>query len=206
MGYDFKYWKRRLDERSDLTSCLTHLTRETESQSVTDVLLSILKDEVIYGSDPQTSFLHGERPAVCFQDAPLSGICQNVRFEDTYRDENDFYNVRYRAAGLMFDKRYVYSQGGRPVLYDHPDDAKKFLAPDQWWRIVKLDLSDKDHMVDWTHEREWRAPGDFEFELKKATLILPDSKMYRHFTAVCSETLPQVLSRLRGIVVMSNVF
>ena len=205
MGYNLHYWKRRLAERTDLSSYVTHLTRESDSQDLTEVLLSILNDGLIRGSDPQTSFLHGERRAVCFQDAPLSAICQNVRFEDTYREENEILKVRYRAAGFMFDKRYVYSKGGRPVVYDNPEEAKKFMEADQWWRIVKLDLSDNDHMIDWTHEREWRAPDDFEFELKMATVLVPNRTIYKHLIQECASELPDALSKLGGIVVMDRI-
>jgi len=87
MHYDLSKYRRRLAERADLSSQLTHVTRENESQSVTEVLLSILRDRLIRGSDPAKSFMHGERRAVCLQDVPLSGICQNVYFEDKHREE-----------------------------------------------------------------------------------------------------------------------
>jgi hypothetical protein len=105
----------------------------------------------------------------------------------------------------MFDKRYVYSNGGRPVLYDEPEEAKKLLPPDQWWRIVKLDLNDKDHIVDWTHEREWRAPGDFEFEIRKATILVPSRMDYKQFIQQCGRELPDVLRYLSGIIVMDRI-
>jgi hypothetical protein len=205
MGYNLHKWKERLAERTDLSSHLTHLTRDTDNQSITEVLMSILDDGLIRGSEPGKSFMHGERPAVCFQDAPLSGICQNVCFEDKYREERAIEKIRYRAAGLMFDKRYVYSKGGRPVFYDDPEEAKDLLPPDQWWRIVKLDLSDNDHLIDWTHEREWRAPGDFEFEIRKATVLVPSQTDYKQFIQQCERELPDVLPCLSGIIVMDRI-
>jgi hypothetical protein len=66
-------------------------------KALTEVLLSILRHRLIRGSDPGTSFMHGERRAVCFEDAPLSGICQNVSFEDKHREEKPSAKVRYRA-------------------------------------------------------------------------------------------------------------
>lgn len=203
MGYNKDIWKRRLAERSDLTSQLTHLTRAEADQDLTDKLMSILSQRRIYGSD--SAFIHGITTAVCFQDAPLSGICQNVYFEQKYREGNPEAKHRYCACGLMFEKLYVFSKGGRPVIYDRTEDAKDFLPEAQWWRIVNLDFSDPDKMVDWTHEREWRVPDGFTFQLEKATVLLPDSKTFRQFTKRCADELPDVLSRLRGIVVMSNI-
>jgi hypothetical protein len=56
------------------------------------------------------------------------------------------------------------------------------LTPDEWWRIVNFDLSNDDNIVDWTHEREWRLTGDaFQFDISKATIILPNSRIYKHF-------------------------
>ena len=37
---------------------------------------------------------------------------------------------------------------------------KSILPSDEYWRIVNYDLSDNKYMVDWTHEWEWRVPGD----------------------------------------------
>jgi len=202
-AYNLQRWEERLAERTDLSSRLTHLTRETESRSVIDVLLAILRDGCIRGSDPETTYIHGSRRAACFQDAPLSAICQNVYFEE-YREQNGG-KVRYRAAGLMFDKRYIYEKGGRPVTYDNPADLKRFLPQDQWWRIVNLDLSDKKRVIDWTHEREWRVPDEFAFDVGKATVLLPDSKTCRRFLKLCTDEFPEVLFQLQGIVVMSNI-
>jgi hypothetical protein len=201
--YTKEIWKRRLAERSDLTGQLTHLTRAKDSQGLVNRLMSILSQRKLFGSD--SSFIHGGTKAVYFQDAPLSGICQNVHFEERYRQENLEVKRRYCACGLMFDKLHVFSNGGRPVIYDRVEDAKEFLREDQWWRIVSLDFSDPDHMIDWTHEREWRLPGDFEFDIKKATVILPDPKTYRKFIGQCAEELPGVLSKLRGVIVMTNI-
>src|SRR5713226_7111825 len=157
MGYNKDIWKRRLAERNDLTSQLTHLTRAEEDQDLIGVLMSILSKRRIYGSD--SVLIHGTTKAVCFQDAPLSGICQNVYFEQKYREEKPGAKRRYCGCGLMVEKLYVFSKGGRPVIYDRVADAKEFLPDDQWWRIVNLDFTTSDHIVDWTHEREWRLPG-----------------------------------------------
>jgi hypothetical protein len=165
--------------------------------------MTIFSQRRINGSD--SPFIHGETKVVCFQDAPLSGICQNAYFEQRYREEKSEVKQRYSACGLMFEKLYVFSKRGRPVIYDRVDDAKSFLRPDQWWRIVNIDFNDSEDMVDWMHEREWRVPGDLAFDIRKATVILPDAETYRDFIEQCAEELPDVPLRLRGIVVMSNI-
>src|SRR5262245_45208305 len=99
-------WKR-LAERSDIKSSVVHLTRELPggtSQSVIEVLFQILKDRRIRGSTTKSGFIVGDRPAVCFQDAPLSSIVQNLYYEKKLRDAKAATKPRYRGYGLLFDK------------------------------------------------------------------------------------------------------
>jgi hypothetical protein len=203
MSYNKEIWRRRLAERSDLTTQLTHLTKAEKDDDLTGILISILSQRRIHGSN--SAFIYGDKRAVCFQDAPLSGICQNVYFEEKYRKENSETKRRYSACGLMFEKPYVFLKGGRPVIYDRPEDAKEYLPKDKFWRIVPLDFDSASKIIDWTHEREWRVPNDFKFDLKEATVVLPNAEVYREFIERCAEELPKLPSRVRGIVVMTNI-
>jgi hypothetical protein len=205
MGYKRKVWRRRIAERTDLSSYVVHLVRENDKLKVYDVLMAILNERTIRGSDPRKGFISGDRPAVCFQDAPLSGISQNVYYEQKYLEKNPDARLRYRAIGLMFDKRYVFSAGGRPVIYDRPEEMKKHLPADQWWRIVNYDLSDDDNLIDWTHEREWRLPGDFHFDPSEATVLVVGTRGYRLFVEAAEKSLPGGLASLKGIVVLDKI-
>ncbi|MEL4010464.1 hypothetical protein [Bacillus velezensis] len=56
------------------------------------------------------------------------------------------------------------------------------MPPDEHWRIVDFNLNDRENIVDWTHEREWRLPADeFIFDLAKVTVILPNSELHKEF-------------------------
>jgi len=145
-----------------VSSLITHLTRGTGTESAIQVLLRILSEETIKGS----TAVVGDRPAVCFQDAPLVGLAQNIRFERERQEGGD--RLRYERVGVTFGKVYAFGLGARPVLYENTESAKAFLPADQRWRIVRLDLSDEKNIIDWTHEREWRAPGDFHFSRSHA--------------------------------------
>ena len=130
MGYDLEEWLKRFENRSDITTTLTHLTREQVSEdgnvlSSVGVLLKILKERKINGSTGK-GYIHGKCPAVCFQDAPAYGVGQNILHEETYRKELGG-KIRYSANGLIFLKRYVYKKGGRPVFYDKLETAKRIL-------------------------------------------------------------------------------
>src|SRR5262245_52464263 len=119
-------WKERCNHRMDITSTLTHLTREGRANgqelSALEMLVTILREQRIKGSArgggvrhkesgglviavPKTSFIVGDRPAVCFFDAPLIGLAQNIWFEQQTAGE-ECSRVRYRGVGLVFDKQY----------------------------------------------------------------------------------------------------
>lgn len=176
---------------------VTHLTRETDDLKTMEVLLKILNEKKIT-TGTNSGFIQGSEKAVCFQDAPLSGIAQNLIHEQTNRKELGG-KIRYRPLGLTYRKKYVFDNGGRPVIYETKDEAAtKF--PDELWRVVTFDLSDKNYIKDWTHEREWRMKGDFELE--HATVLLTNQVAYKNFVTMADEEL---LRQIAGIVVLDSV-
>jgi hypothetical protein len=187
MPYIRKHWMDRLAERSDLCSMLTHLTRSkvdnngNEKMNPIDVLLKILRERQLIGSSTDSGFIIGNTRAVCFQDAPLSAIAQNLYFEQKYRADNPRARIRYTPFGLMFPKISVYRNGGRPVVYEETEVAKRILPANEHWRIVSFDLSDDNYFVDWTHERDWRLPGDFHFALEETIVLVSKADMYKVF-------------------------
>ncbi|OYT88650.1 MAG: DUF2971 domain-containing protein [Burkholderiales bacterium PBB3] len=205
MAYDIKTWRARIAERTDVSTQIVHLTREREGAAVAKVLFEIIESGRLKGSSSASGFICGNRPAVCFQDAPLVSICQNVYYEQKYRQSNPNAKNRYRAVGLAFSKPYASRKGARPVIYDKTSEAKQYLPPDQWWRIVNFDLGNDESFIDWTHEREWRAPGDFEFDLAEATLLFVNESTYRSFEKLCKTKGRDYLERAKGVVVMNNL-
>ncbi|TMN22695.1 DUF2971 domain-containing protein [Lentibacillus cibarius] len=201
MTYTNKLWEERVWARSDMSLYVTHLTRgrKEEDKSPLDVLFEILKDKKIKGST-NSGYVSGSDPAVCFQDAPLSGIAQNIRHE-VINHEKLGGKERYTAIGLMFNKPLVFAKGGRPVIYETKEFAK-ILPSDERWRMVTLDFSSKDNIVDWTHEREWRVKGDFKFNYKNALVILPNVDTYREFI---ERAKGDVLKQIQGIVNLNAV-
>jgi hypothetical protein len=206
MGYTLDDWSKRIAERSDMTSGLTHLTRQNERMDVLDVLMKILNERCIKGSSPETGFIVGDCRAVCFQDVPMFSLAQNIYTEQKYRKDNKITKERYAPLGLQFHKKYVFNNGGRPVIYEKTEDAKSLLPYSEWWRIVNFDLSDEERIVDWSHEREWRVPGDFNFELSNVSVILSNTKAYREFINRCLTDNIEILKNIRGITQLGLVF
>ncbi|MGM0861432.1 MAG: DUF2971 domain-containing protein [Bacillota bacterium] len=187
MGYDVERWSKRIRYRTDLSGYVYHLTKAElgsdgkVTMKVLDRLIKIITERKLIGSSTQSGFITGSRRAVCFQDAPIQGIVQNVLHENSFRKELGG-KIRYTYLGLAFPKSYIFQQGGRPVFYEEKEIAKKILPSDEHWRIVDFNLNDRENIVDWTHEREWRLPSDeFTFDLTKVTVILPNSELHKEF-------------------------
>ncbi len=207
MGYTKKDWVARIRERTDMSTLLTHLTKEGPDGKISrEVLLKILLEQRLIGSTSTQGFICGDTPAVCFQDAPLYSIAQNTLFEQKMRQDRKSSVVRYRPLGLAFPKPYLYMKGARPVVYDDTENAKRFLPRNEWWRIVRLDLSNENAFVDWTHEREWRLPGNLEFNLSEVTLLAVDNEAVSNIAALyMKETGREIRDEIGGIVTMRDV-
>lgn len=200
-GYDVQKWRDRMLHRSDMTGHLTHLTRGTGTVSSCENLMKILKDRKLNGSNSSESFITGDNPAVCFQEAPLYGISQNSFHEE--RNQRDLkWKVRYEPVGLSFPKKYVFEKGGRPVFYENREVAKSLLPKNEWYRIVNFNLSNDNAIIDWTHEREWRVKGDFDFDLSEAYVLLLNQDYYRWFIKNADK---EIIETVKGIVVLQPV-
>jgi Protein of unknown function (DUF2971) len=201
-GYNLDKWRKRTKERSDITAHLTHLTRiETGVSDAIDTLIKMLNEKKIIGSDRNKGFIIGDNPAVCFQEAPLYGVCQNVYHEQQNKTDLGG-KTRYDAIGISFSKRYVYEKGGRPVLYEDKNIAKEILPRDEWWRIVNFNLSNENKIIDWTHEREWRVKNEFEFDLSETYVLLLNQSFYKEFIDKIDQG---ILKELKGIIVLQPI-
>jgi len=205
MGYNVKTWNDRIAQRTDFSTQVVHLTREREDAKVAQVLYEIVSSRTLKGSSTASGFICGNQKAVCFQDAPLVSVCQNVYYEQKYKEKNPKAKTRYKACGVSFPKTYAFRKGARPVIYDKAADAKQYLPKDQWWRIVSFDLDSDEALIDWTHEREWRAPGDFSFDIAQTTLLFVNDTAYKTFGKLCAANKSDVMDQVKGVVVMNNL-
>jgi hypothetical protein len=199
--------------RTDITSMVTHLTKPFKvnvegineddiNVMAVDNLIKILADKKINGSNTESGFIIGKTSAVCFQDAPFSGIIQNVEYEKQRRLDEKDKKIRYCGIGLAFSKFYAFSQGGRPVIYEETKKAKEILPKDEYWRIVNFHIHPDDtNIIDWTHEREWRAPVEFKFDLELAHVVLYDKVCWDYFYDKCPK---EILNEIHGITMLKS--
>lgn len=203
-------WKKKIAERNDITGHLIHLTKEREIEdkkfSTIKMLVKILQDKKLIGSTTESGFIVGNKSAVCFQESPIYSLSQNIYYEQKLFEEKKSKKMRYFGVGLMFTKPYVYKKGGRPVIYDKTAEAKKYLPKEQWWRIVNYDLSDKNNIIDWTHEREWRVEGDLEFELSDISVVVPNEKAFKKIIKECNNVGIDLVNEVKSIINLGDLF
>ena len=135
MAYSAKTWSERVQSRIDVCSQISHLTRaasiDGKPHSALQIIIKILRERRIEPSTTESGFIVGDTPAVCFHDAPLYSICQNIEFERKLARETGAKKHRYEPVGLSFPKPYVYGCGARPVFYEKTDVAGGLLPADQ---------------------------------------------------------------------------
>lgn len=208
--YDYNKWRERLRNRTDMSTYLTHLTKAFHGsykgfpKSPVEVLIKILNEQKIKASSE--GFINGGVPVVCFQDAPLHGVSQNVKHERIHKVELGN-TTRYEPIGLSLPKDFVFHEGGRPVIYEKPEIREgrrnyNHIDKELLWRVVSLDLTDNSRIIDWTHEREWRVKGDIEFDLSMVYIILADAIMYKEFI---SQVDKKIIKKVRGITVLESI-
>lgn len=207
-----KEWGKRISHRTDISMGLVHLTKGDGELSPLAVLMKILEEKTIVGSTNKMvdghprGFICGSDPVVCFQDVPLYSLSENILWEQQLHSQVPESPIRYAPFGLRFDKRYIFRNDGRPVIYEKTNIAKSFLPEDEYWRIVKLDLENDDNIIDWTHEREWRIKGDFHFELSEVEILLSDQYSLKKFYKYCKENdMENLLNEIKGIVILKSL-
>lgn len=196
---DYTQWRDHIQCRSDFATRITHLTRGNENVSAFDNLINILKEKKIHASS-NTGYIVGKDTAVCLQDAPLLSIAENLLYEAEHSD-----HLRYEAYGLRFNKQWLYSKGARPVIYGETNYLKRILPESEYWRIVNLDLNDNEHLIDWTHEREWRFKGDLEFEYDEIEILVYSSEDYQKLVKFLQDYDSNILLQINGIVPLQSV-
>jgi len=167
--------------RPDFSNFLAHFTTDrepfvkennptveiTKNLNAFQRLLNILEQRKIFAS--KVPWIN--KRAVCFTECPWSSLLAH--------------SERYSPYGLGFHKGRVFACGGGPVFYIREDLYNKqiwddeihaFLTPfSPEYRPKRLRGPDNLSTVDYTHEREWRVPFDFEFKLSDVAFVIVKS-------------------------------
>jgi hypothetical protein len=105
---------------------------------------SILRDERILGFPPFGA--QPSQPMVCFSESPMEHLRHLLG------------ERHWCPWGLVFSRAFVYGRDGGPVWYARPQQFARADVDQRPW-MVRFG-TDTNGFLDWTHEREWRVPGE----------------------------------------------
>jgi hypothetical protein len=177
--------------RPDMCDYLIHFTRGGPAADAFDRFRAVVSECRLEGSSGK---VRGAYPCVCFSEAPLP-LPDGLVNPESYS--------RYSPFGVLFEKQWIFDQGGRPVIYQ-PDAEYDLLPDERKWRHVRYEPPS----VDFTWEREWRVQcTELSFDPGIACLVLPsedyvdalvadheesqDAKWYPYSTVLDQEQLEQ---------------
>jgi hypothetical protein len=145
--------------RDDLSDRLIHLTRGPTYSAASATLAEILAQRALRGS---SGCIRGGYTCVCFSEAPIAKLGYLLALPTAH-------GVRYMPYGIMLSKEWLYSLGGRPVIYqsdvefDHLPEALRF-------RHVRYEPP----RVDFSWEREWRIQtSSLALDPATVTVVVP---------------------------------
>jgi hypothetical protein len=74
----------------------------------------------------------------------------------------------------MFEKKWIFKKGGRPVIYQSDGEFQEL--PDRMkWRHARYEPHGNPP-IDFTWEREWRINSELEFGPDTGAIVVPDVK------------------------------
>lgn len=157
--------------RADISDQLIHFTKGPTEEDAYQRIGTILAEGRLRGSD--RLIFNGYR-CICFTEAPLAALTDGL--------VNQWDYGRYAPFGLMFDKRWLYAQGARPVIYQPLAEAHDLPPSHQWRHMTYEPVANEP--VDFTWEREWRLQADeLSFDASSARVVVPDVSWARRMFA-----------------------
>lgn len=143
--------------RTDVSDWLVHFTKGDDIEAA-ERIRNILTENRLKGA--------GDPPVVCFSEAPIQEFSKLFSLFKRYR------KPRFAPYGILVKKHWLFSKGGRPVIYQ-PESEKRLLPKEIQYRHVTFDPTSKD----FTWQREWRIQTEsLELERENILFIFPDDK------------------------------
>jgi hypothetical protein len=154
--------------RRDVSNLLFHFTRSTDQDDAFSVLCKILSTKKLFG----TSRWCEPNNVVCFTESPIQEF--NSVFSLVSIAASQSQRPRYEPYGIAVTKKWLYEQGGRPVIYDHPDTIQEYP---ETLRYRFVPYNPACGAKDYTWEREWRIKTDeLNLDPQHTLVIVPTSK------------------------------
>jgi len=168
--------------RRDLGNLLFHFTRTPEidiviegenykrflCKSAFSVLEKIITEGKLEGS---SSNIRGGFKCICFTESPISELASLFSLVNIAESENE--KTRYEPFGIAIRKEWLFSKGGRPVIYQSESEFE-LLSDELKYRHVRYEPN---HGIDFTWEREWRIKAEsLILDPKETLVVVPDAE------------------------------
>ena len=148
--------------RQDISEKLIHFTKGDTYDDAFERLRSIVAERRLIGG---SHLIKGAYTCVCFSEAPLSSLENGLLNSSAYS--------RYAPFGVVFDKKWVFDNGGRPVIYE-PESEFDWLPETHRWRHVRYEPTAAEP-IDFSWEREWRIQtNELRFGPSVGAIVVPD--------------------------------
>lgn len=145
--------------RPDISDKLVHFTSGSSYDDAFDDLRQIIAERRLIGSGDK---IRDNYQCVCFTEAPLTSLQYGLVKPSAYS--------RYSPFGLLLEKKWLFDQGGRPVIYQ-PESDFPLLHERLRWRHMCYEPG----VIDFTWEREWRIQcAELSFESNDVGIVVPD--------------------------------
>jgi hypothetical protein len=137
-----------MQEREDISNYLVHFIKGDSYEETFGTLSSVVLGSQLLGGN---GFIKGSSRCVCFSEAPIKALGQMLM-------KPSIHGVKYKPFGVILTKKWLFEQGGRPVIYE-TDSEYSNLIEDLRWRHVRYEPH-LEPAIDVSWEREWRIRVD----------------------------------------------
>lgn len=201
MGLFREDWKELTESRNVGSLYLTHLIRGRSDEEAYNTLLKILEKGFLRASFSRRNncdTVKGNQKVVCFQDTSFDAMQEIITGEKWLDREQG-----YREFGIQMPKEILFYNGARPVIYDKANEIMELIDESIYWRVVNLDLNIATwQYVDWTHEHEWRIPGDVMLESGDFRVIVKTEEYKKRL--IHEPGMKKLIKRPKNIIVFEN--
>lgn len=201
MGLFRDDWQELTESRNVGSIYLTHLIRGRSDNDSYNTLLKILESGFLRASFSKRSghnTVKGDKEVVCFQDTSFDEMNEVITGEKWIEHEQI-----YREFGIQISKELLFRDGARPVIYDKANEIMELIDESIYWRVVNLDLNIATwQYVDWTHEHEWRIPGDVMLESGDFRVIVKTEEYKKRL--IHEPGMKKLIKKPKNIIVFEN--
>lgn len=201
MGIFRDDWQELTESRNVGSIYLTHLIRGRSDNDSYNTLLKILESGFLRASFSKRSghnTVKGDKEVVCFQDTSFDEMNEVITGEKWIEHEQI-----YREFGIQISKELLFCDGARPVIYDKANEIMELIDESIYWRVVNLDLNIATwQYVDWTHEHEWRIPGDVMLESGDFRVIVKTEEYKKRL--MHEPGMKKLIKKPKNIIVFEN--